>query len=106
MIVPEGQILVAQKLEITLRYYSVWRYSVNDGLYSRNIEQMTREPDINGIKKGSFVTHGFIARIDYNINEHFNFSFMSGGFFAGEYIVNTGNGKSSFGNFLTAIYKF
>jgi hypothetical protein len=106
MFAPEGSILVTKKASVTLRYYMVWRYSHNDGLYSSRMDQMTREPDEGGIKKGFFVTDGLNIQLDYTFNKYFNVSISSGYFVAGRYIQNTGVGKNVWALFFTSWFRF
>jgi hypothetical protein len=106
MFAPEGSMMITKKASVTLRYYMVWRYSHNDGLYSSRMDLMTREPDDNGDKKGSFVTDGINIQVDYTFNKYFNVSVSSGYFVAGRYIQNTGVGKNVWALFFTSWFRF
>jgi hypothetical protein len=105
-LVPEGEITVRERLEFSLRYYAIWRYSANDGLYSPRLESLARMPDLNGEEKGIFIAHGFSAMAGYTINNHLDFSCTAGCFFPGNYILNTGKGKTVKAVFLVARYVF
>lgn len=109
LLVPEGDISITEKIGLNFRYYALWRYTANDGLYSTRLERMTRTPDKDGLKQGLFVTDGFNAQVTFDVNEHLNLSFTTGLFFPGEYILNTGNSgivKNTQANFLIARYTF
>jgi hypothetical protein len=106
MFAPEANISITEEIGINIRYYAIWRLTKNDGLYSSRMDRMTREPDKNGDTKGSFVTSGLSARIDYDITKHLNINFSTGFFFAGEYLNNTGKGKNVQANFIVANYSF
>jgi hypothetical protein len=106
LLVPEGEIYMTNKILFNLRYYALWRYAGNDGLYSTRMEQMTREPDKIDNKLGLFITNGFTIQVEYDLSEHMNLSFTSGLYFPGKYIRNTGKGMNTQANFMIARYSF
>jgi len=106
LLAPEGGFTITEEITLSFRYFALWRYSVNDGLYTTRADHMTRIPDIGGVRKGAFVMNGFNSQIDYTFNSHFSFYISTGYFVAGEYIKNTGSGKNIRSVFITAWYRF
>lgn len=103
---PEGEIRVMENVGLVFRYFAVWRYSKNDGIYNSRMDSMIREADEPGNIKGTFVTSGGNAQIDYYANRHLIISLSPGYFAAEEYIQNTGAGKDNKVLFATVWYRF
>lgn len=104
---PEAELRLSPKTLLMVRYFSVWRYSEYDGLYSPKNDRLTRGPDESGQEdQGIFVTKGMLVQLDYTASRHFSFSLSGGYFAAGEYIENTGKGKDIKALFLTGWYRF
>jgi hypothetical protein len=103
---PEGEIRVNEKVGLVFRYYVVWRYSKNDGMYNPRMDRMIREADKPGDIKGTLITSGGNAQIDYYANKHLIISLSPGYFAAEEYIENTGAGKDNKVIFATVWYRF
>jgi len=91
---------------LVVRYFAVWRYSKNDGMYNVKMDRMIREADGPGDIKGTFITSGGNAQIDYYVNRHLILSISPGYFAAEEYIMNTGVGKDNKVLFATVWYRF
>ena len=70
LLAPEGEIRVMDKVGLVVRYFAVWRYSKNDGMYNVRMDRMIREADKPGDIKGTFITSGANAQIDYYANRH------------------------------------
>lgn len=103
---PESEIKVMENVGLVFRYFAVWRYSKNDGIYNTSMNRMMREADEPGNIKGTFITSGANAQIDYYVNRHLILSVSPGYFAAKEYISNTGAGKDNKVLFATAWYRF
>jgi hypothetical protein len=103
---PEGEIRVMKKVGLVFRYFAVWRYSKNDGLYNSRMDRMVREADKPGDIKGTFITSGGNFQIDYYANRHLLISLSPGYFAAEEYIQNTGVGEDNKVLFATVWYRF
>ena len=106
LLAPEGEIKVNEKVGLIFRYFAVWRYSKNDGMYNTRMDRMIREADKPGDIKGTFITSGVNAQIDYYANKHLTLSLSPGYFAAEEYIENTGAGKDNKVIFATVWYRF
>ncbi len=106
LLAPEGEIRVMDNVGLTVRYFAVWRYSKNDGMYNVGMNLMIREADEPGDPKGTFITSGGNAQIDYYVNRHLILSVSPGYFAAKEYISNTGTGKDNKVLFATVWYRF
>jgi len=102
----QGEIRVMENVGLVVRYFAVWRYSKNDGMYNTSINRMLREADGPGDIKGIFITSGANAQIDYYVNRHLILSVSPGYFAAREYIKNTGAGKDNKVLFATVWYRF
>ncbi len=106
LLAPEGEIRVMDNVGLVVRYFAVWRYSKNDGMYNVKMDRMIREADGPGDIKGTFITSGGNAQIDYYVNRHLILSVSPGYFAAGEYVKNTGAGKDNKVLFATVWYRF
>jgi hypothetical protein len=106
LLAPEGEIRVSENVGLVFRFFAVWRYSKNDGIYNTSMNRMMREADEPGSIKGTFITSGGNAQIDYYANKHLIISLSPGYFAAEEYIKNTGAGKDNKVLFATVWYRF
>lgn len=106
MLVPQLDLEIFKNVLVSARYFMIWRYSSEDGLYTTRLEGMSRAPDTPGNEKGRFVTNGLITQIEYTINNHFEIDLTTGWFFAGDYIRNTGHGKNVQATFLIGYFRF
>ena len=106
LFVPEGRVDFTNNLNLTLRYYAVWRHYFTDGLYNNQVSEMNRGRDCVDDEKGRFVTNGLVATLNYNITANFTASLTASSFSAGEYMCSTGLGKNSKAAFLNLSYTF
>jgi hypothetical protein len=102
----EGDIKIIKGLHFGLGYYSVRRISPNDGSYSSDVTHMVREPDNNGIEKGIHVANGVVSDINFSAGKHFSILLLMGYFVPGNYVSNTGEGKTQSAASLKMTYRF
>jgi hypothetical protein len=106
LLAPKGTIEIANGLNFSLTCFAIWRLRKTDGLYSRDMEFMTRPPDNPNENLGLYVAGGIYAELAYIFSKHFDISLQVGYFFPGEYIRNTGLGKDVQAAALKAYYRF
>jgi hypothetical protein len=102
----EGEIRILKGLHFGLGYYSVRRLSPNDGSYSSDVAHMIREPDNNGVEKGIHIARGVVAEVSYTATKHFSILLLMGYFVPGNYVSNTGEGKTQSAASLKLTYRF
>jgi hypothetical protein len=102
----EGEIKIVKGFYFSLGYYSVRRLSPNDGSYSSDVVHMVREPDNNGIIKGVHVAKGLVSEFNYTVTKHFSMLLLMGYFVPGNYVTNTGEGKTQSAASLKVTYRF
>jgi hypothetical protein len=102
----EGEIRIVKGLHFGLGYYSVRRISPNDGSYSSDVVNMVREPDNNGVEKGIHVAQGVVSEFSYIAGKHVSFLLLMGYFSPGNYVSNTGEGKTQSASSLKFTYRF
>jgi hypothetical protein len=102
----EGEIKIVRGLHFGLGYYAVRRISPNDGSYTSDVTHMVREPDNNGIEKGIHMAEGVVSEINYSAGKHFAILLLMGYFVPGNYVSNTGEGKTQSAASLKVTYRF
>jgi hypothetical protein len=102
----EGEIAIIRRLYFGLGFYSVRRISANDGSYTSDVTHMVREPDNNGIEKGTHVANGVVADFSYAATKHFSILLLMGYFVPGNYVSHTGEGKTQSAASLKLTYRF
>lgn len=102
----EGEIKIIRGLHFGLGYYSVRRISPNDGSYSSDVTHMVREPDYYGIEKGINIARGVVSEISYSASKHFSILLLMGYFVPGNYVTNTGEGKTQSALSMKVTYRF
>jgi len=91
---PEGEVKLTDGIGLILRYYAVWRVSDNDGIYSPDMEYLSRAPYPDYDGKDMLVTKGISAELTFTSGPQCNGSFTWGYFVPGNFIENTGLGKN------------
>jgi hypothetical protein len=102
----EAEIKIIKGLHFGLGYYAVRRISPNDGSYTSDVTHMVREPDNNGIEKGIRMAEGVVSDINYAAGKHFAILLLMGYFVPGNYVSNTGEGKTQSAASLKVTYRF
>jgi hypothetical protein len=106
LLAPKGAIEITGRLDFSLTWFVIWRLRLTDGLYSKDMEKMTRPPDKPGENSGKYVAGGPTIEFAYNFSRHFDISLQAGTFFPGDYIKRTGVGKNVQAAALKAYYRF
>jgi hypothetical protein len=89
----EGEIRLMHDMIFILRYYGIWRYSKEDGIYSTDMQHVIRNPDSGMKNQGLYMARGFAAELNYQVNKHLNVNALGGYYTPGTYVENTGAGK-------------
>lgn len=106
LVVPEGEIKVSGKVGLSLRYFAIWRFRNSDGLYSTDMERMTRPADSEGVSYGKYAAGGPSFEFSYTARKHFSCTLTTGTFIPGTYVKNTSKGETLQGIIAKAYYRF
>jgi hypothetical protein len=104
LICPEAGFSFTQKLDMRFRFFSVWRGSTADGVYSRSLDCMNWGCEPAGYSYGRSITNGIVVQPEYAVNRNLSISLSAGYFKAAKYLENTGKGKDVQALFLVLNY--
>jgi len=75
---PAISIKPLRKVSVKAKYVSVWRYSLNDAIYSSSMKSILYAgKTLSHVDLGKLYARGLEASLDYHLNKHFNINLLA-----------------------------